>query len=320
MATDGSEEWVDELDIESLISDIKNLDTSAKVESKDCSLNWEISKADQLYEDITEGSFHGFLTSSPKKRRKTRSAPVSPRSQSPVKVKEIIQSFEILINPKSGAIRKTRAATEKGIASPPKPPGEFLRKRKSKKEQDLAKPVKKLLTKQDLIERAKAATKGKARRKPKARALRTMAQPEIPRAGRLNPRARRAGGVGDNKINLGYLELATEGISPQGKIRVATLKQLIEEIVADANLLMMEGCNIRSVEILLTDYIKEIEDNLEKFEKVENDIDGENVNGVLIYNEIIKLNTECKSLLRYCKTQIAAEPPAVAAAAAGQID
>merc|ERR1712179_660688 len=175
-----------------------------------------------------------------------------------------------------------------------------LRRRKSKKELDLAKPVKKLLTKENLTERVKAA---KARRKPRVKKIRTMAQPEIPRAGRLNPRARRAGGVGETKIGLGYLELSTDDISPQGKIRVATLKQLIEGIVADANLLMSEGCNMKMVEILLTGYI----------EKIEADIDGDNANGVLIYKEIITLNTECRSLLRYCKTQIAAEPPALLA-------
>merc|ERR1712179_53474 len=191
-----------------------------------------------------------------------------------------------------------------------------LRRRKSKKELDLAKPVKKLLTKENLTERVKAA---KARRKPRVKKIRTMAQPEIPRAGRLNPRARRAGGVGETKIGLGYLELSTDDISPQGKIRVATLKQLIEGIVADANLLMSEGCNMKMVEVLLTGYIKEIEDNLENFEKIEDDIDGGNANGVSIYNEIITLNSECEGLLLYCRTQIAAEPPAVAAAAAGQV-
>ena len=67
MATGGSEEWCDNLDIESLITDIENLDTSAKLESKDCSLDWETTKADQLYEDITEDSFHGFPTSTPRK-------------------------------------------------------------------------------------------------------------------------------------------------------------------------------------------------------------------------------------------------------------
>merc|ERR1712179_24845 len=185
-----------------------------------------------------------------------------------------------------------------------------LRRRKSKKELDLAKPVKKLLTKENLTERVKAA---KARRKPRVKKIRTMAQPEIPRAGRLNPRARRAGGVGETKIGLGYLELSTDDISPQGKIRVATLKQLIEGIVADANLLMSEGCNMKMVEVLLTGYIEEIEDNLENFEKIEADIDGDNANGVLIYKEIITLNTECRSLLRYCKTQIAAQPPALLA-------
>jgi len=232
--------------------------------------------------------------------------------------KKKIKSFEKL-SKKTGTIRKTRAATGKGIASPPKPPGDFLRRRKSNKELDLAKPVKRLLTKRKSTEPIKVSRKGIARYIPKVQKVITMEQPNIPRAGRLNPRNRAVGGVGETKIGLGYPELNTENISPQGKIRVATLKQLIEGIVADANLLMMEGCNMRMVETLLTYYIKKIEDNLEKFEKIEDDIDGGNANGVLIYNEIITLNTECKILLLYCKTQIAAEPPAVAAAAAGQV-
>merc|ERR1711909_219778 len=102
-ATDGSEEWCDNLDIESLITDIENLDTSAKLESKDCSLDWETTKADQLYEDITEDSFHGFPTSTPRKS-----------AQSDSTVKEKIKSFEKL-SKKTGTIRKTRATTGKGI-------------------------------------------------------------------------------------------------------------------------------------------------------------------------------------------------------------
>ena len=44
-----------------------------------------------------------------------------------------------------------------------------------------------------------------------------MAQVDIPRVGRLNPRTRRANGVGDTVENLEFPELDTAGISPIGK-------------------------------------------------------------------------------------------------------
>jgi len=60
--------------------------------------------------------------------------------------------------------------------------------------------------------------KGKAKRKPRVQKIRTMAQPNIPRAGRLNPRNRRAGGIGETVEDLLFPDLATEGISPSGKL------------------------------------------------------------------------------------------------------
>ena len=47
-----------------------------------------------------------------------------------------------------------------------------------------------------------------------------MAQADIPRAGRLNPRTRRANGVGDTVESLGFPELNTAGISPVGNFSV----------------------------------------------------------------------------------------------------
>jgi len=155
MATGESEEWYKNLDVEGLITEIENVETSGEAESKDCSLSWEVTKADKEYEDIAKNPFLGFdqQTSTPIKsahsysvRRKarkglkgTRSAPVSPASPSP-KVQETIKSWEKLSNPDTGAISKiktsqnpkvkTRAAIEKGLASPLKPPGDFLRRRK----------------------------------------------------------------------------------------------------------------------------------------------------------------------------------------------
>ena len=47
-----------------------------------------------------------------------------------------------------------------------------------------------------------------------------MAQVDIPRAGRLNPKTRGANGEGDTMENLEFPELDTTGISPIGKISV----------------------------------------------------------------------------------------------------
>ena len=52
----------------------------------------------------------------------------------------------------------------------------------------------------------------------------TMAQADIPGAGRLNPRNRRAGGVGDNCANLKMLDSVCNidelDISTRGKVAV----------------------------------------------------------------------------------------------------
>ena len=308
MATDGSEEWVDELDIDSLITDIENLDTSTKLESKDCSLNWEDTKADQLYEDITEDSFHGFPTSTPRKS-----------AQSDSTVKEKIKSFEKL-SKKTGTIRKTRAATGKGIASPPKPPGDFLRRRKSNKELDLAKPVKRLLTKRKSTEPIKVSRKGIARSIPKVQKLRTMAQPEIPRAGRLNPRGRRAGGLGESVEDLHFPNLATAGISPSGKLTMRKLVILRETIVANSNIVMVQGRNIQTAIKPLQKYLLRVKEIYTSFQNTPADIADGNINGLAVMNELITLEDEIEGLNEYCEEQLAGIPPAdPAAAGAGQI-
>ena len=71
-----------------------------------------------------------------------------------------------------------------------------------------------------------------------------MSQVDIPNAGRLNPRARRANGVGDTVESLGFPELDTEDISPSGKIVIQRLKALREVMVADSNLVLRPGENM----------------------------------------------------------------------------
>ena len=68
-----------------------------------------------------------------------------------------------------------------------------------------------------------------------------MVQVDIPRAGRLNPRRRRANGVGDTVENLGFPELNTADISPAGKLIVRRLILLRESIVADSNIVLKKG-------------------------------------------------------------------------------
>ena len=76
---------------------------------------------------------------------------------------------------------------------------------------------------------------------------------------------------------------------------------------------------MRVAKELIEGYIEETTDKLTNFKREPADIADANANGVLVYKESIKLQAECKSLLRYCKAQIAGEPAAVAAAGADQI-
>ena len=78
-----------------------------------------------------------------------------------------------------------------------------------------------------------------------------MAQIDIPRAGRLNPRRRRANGVGDTVENLGFPELETAGISPAGKFIVRRLILLRESIVSDSNIVLKSGQNLNGAKVNL---------------------------------------------------------------------
>ena len=65
-----------------------------------------------------------------------------------------------------------------------------------------------------------------------------MDQASIAQAGRLNPRTRRPGSVGDTVTNLGFPVLATDDIPRAGKNVLREFLPLRETIVADSNLVL----------------------------------------------------------------------------------
>ena len=142
-----------------------------------------------------------------------------------------------------------------------------------------------------------------------------MAQVDIPRAGRLNPRRRRANGVGDTVENLGFPELETAGISPAGKIIVRRLILLRESIVSDSNIVLKPGQNMNAAKVNLQDYLDEINIFYENFQNTVADIADENVNGISVMEELISLEDEFEGLVAYCIVQIANQPAAGAAGA-----
>ena len=127
-----------------------------------------------------------------------------------------------------------------------------------------------------------------------------MAQVDIPRAGRLNPRARRANGVGDTVENLGFPELDTAGISPIGKNEVKRLILVRKSIVANSNLVLKPGQNIIAAKANLESYLERIKIIYENFQKTAADIADDNANGISVMEELIALEDEVEGLVGYC--------------------
>ena len=146
-----------------------------------------------------------------------------------------------------------------------------------------------------------------------------MAQVDIPRAGRLNPRRRRANGVGDTVENLGFPELNTEGISPAGKFIVKRLILLRKSIVSDSNIVLKPGQNIKGAKVNLESYLERINILYESFQKTVADIAEENVNGISVMEELITLESEVEGLVAYCIVQIANQPAVGVAGGADQV-
>ena len=94
-----------------------------------------------------------------------------------------------------------------------------------------------------------------------------MAQADIPRAGRLNPRTRRANGVGDTVENLGFPELDTAVISPAGIFAVKKLITFRKAVVADANLVLRPEGNMIAAKELIESIIEKLKDTQESFQQ-----------------------------------------------------
>jgi len=257
---------------------------------------------------------------SPGSPESAKSTPASPVLSRPtLSVLERVQSWERLSNTVTevhfvtGARSKqtpspvkkvcTRRALVKGLTSPLTAPGDFKRKKRTK----AAKPIKRKKLK-ELKEKVEAL-------------IITMAQAAIPRAGRLNPTNRRAGGVGDTVAGLGFPELATDDISDAGKITVRQLTALRIEIVTDANLVIRsDQLELQGCKEVLEGYLTDISDSYGEFRGVAADIAEGNENGLAVANEIIKLKNEIKGLHNYCKVKIANRPAAAVPGAVGGAD
>ena len=229
MATGGSSDHSsDGLDLTEIESELAALDESNELDDTKDSVVWEENKAEEGYANIEaetsgETDFLGFHTpdTSPNTLSEeyfatTQSAPTSPTTlraqsllrgtkttnprlaQSNLTVQDQIKTFESLaqLNPKTSPKLKsnTRSAIKKGLGSPLVAAGDFKRKHKHKsKAEKVSLPA------------------------PQPVPIVIMAQVNISGAGRLNPRERRAGGVGDTLENLGFPVLNQENIPAAGR-------------------------------------------------------------------------------------------------------
>ena len=187
------------------------------------------------------------------------------------------KQFKSKVSPKPN--RNTRSALKKGLGSPLTAPGSFERKRKAKSKVSEVLPEK----------------------------IITMAHINILGAGRLNPRNRRAGGIGDTLETLGFPNLSLENVPPAGRNVLRRFKPIREEIVADANLILTEA-NVVVGKTVIEGYMTEIVDCRDKFDKVLENVDAITSNVEAAINEIIKLERELKNLLKYCDIQIVNRP------------
>ena len=134
----------------------------------------------------------------------------------------------------------------------------------------------------------------------------TMAQADIPGAGRLNPRNRNKGGVGDGPANLKFLESCWDfdelDISSRGKIAVWQLRDLVCGIIEETNLVIRDDQQqLQGCKEILEEYLTEIAKIQEKFERVATDIANKNED----WYEMIILKSEIRGLLNYCKIKTA---------------
>ena len=277
MATGGvrdysSDDGSDLLDLSEINAELSELSESAELEATDESLKWEELKAQQEFEQLQsnssdESSFSGFESDSVDTKvepKLIRSAPPSPtlvrthrkphsfgetNSLQSASVKEKIKSFENIakhqeqytksVTPKKPVVkRKTRLSVKKGLTSPLASVVTQAKKRAKKRK------VKRVLIPKALI----------------------MAQSDIPRAGRLNPRARAAGGVGETAAGLGFLELSPDNLPTPCRNVLRRFLLVREEMATDANLVLTDA-NITTGKSAATRYFEEVVDCRERFDK-----------------------------------------------------
>ena len=308
------------------------------------SLSWEEQKAQIEYEDIeaetsSELDFPGFPTetttpnkdypskfksvvnlsvhSTPKTTQVhtdlySKSVPTSPsKDWSSLNIQQRIDSFERI----SSFDNLSKAHHKQKLGA------KFSAKFKTKAK---ASPKAKKSTRQTLKEGqvsplAKATTLIRKRSKVRSyiRPINTMAQADISQAGRLNPRNRGIGGVGDTVASLGFPELLTASIPPAGKNVLREFIPLRADIVADANLVLADAGDATACKEILVDYLTDVSNLKERFNNVMEGIADENVNAEAAINEIIKIEGELQGLMRACKVRIANRVAPGAAAAPG---
>ena len=308
----------DGLDLRELESELKDLEED-ELDTTNESLLWEEYKAQTGYEKIEAATSEEFnspvhtqttptkndlskykpivnlnVQSTPKTPQVhtdlySRSAPTSPlKNWSNLNIQQRIDSFENLSKAHQKSVVKSRT---KSRASP-----------------KYKKSTRSTLKKGQVSPLAKAATffkKRRTRAKNYLRPINTMAQANIVQAGRLNPRNRNAGGVGDTVASLNFPELATEGIPTVGKNVLREFIPLRANIVADANLVLADEGDVTACKESLVEYLEEVNECRDKFNKVMEGIEDENENAEAAIDEIIKVKRELQGLMKACKIRVA---------------
>ena len=334
MATGGvrdysSDEGSDLLNLSEINAELSELNESAELEATNESLEWEELKAQQEFEQLQSNSseesyFSGFETDHSEQRHSVgikvepkliRSAPPSPtlvrthkkphsfgetNSLQSSSVKEKIKSFENIakhqgqytksVTPKKPVVkRKTRLTVKKGLTSPLASVVTQTKKRAKKRK------VKRVLIPKALI----------------------MAQADIPRAGRLNPRNRAAGGVGETVASLGFPELSAEGLPIPCRNVLRRFLLVRDEMATDANLVLTDA-NIATGKSAATRCFEEVVDCRERFDKFLEGVAEINANTDAVVTEIYKVERELKNLIGFCELKMV-NRPAPAASAGDQV-
>ena len=99
--------------------------------------------------------------------------------------------------------------------------------------------------------------------------------------------------------------MSTENIPPAGRNVLREFVPLRANIVADANLVLADVGDATACKESLLDYLADVANRRERFNKVMEGIVDENVNAEAAINEIIKIERELQGLIKACKIRIA---------------